>query len=295
MKSKTQNKGDFPNFNFTTKQYKYRGEVINYIDEGSGNPIVLLHGNPTWSFLYRKMIPILAKKYRVIAPDLLGFGLSTKPQNFRFYTFKNHVLSISNLLEHLKLGDVVVAGQDWGGPIISTYAIEHKPKIKSIILMNTYLPGTKLRVPFYFNLLFRQFYSRLLIQDFDLFRKLTFKFGFFTKLSEGVKKAYFFPHKEKANRISIVAFPRLIPTNQNHETYKYLQKIDKELINWPVPKLLIFSSKDITFKAKTAQKLSQRLPNASFILIEKAGHFLQEDKGEEIATRIVSYLRKLPY
>ena len=284
----------FPQYDFHSKYFRYNNYVIHYLDEGKGNPMILLHGNPTWSFLYRKMIPILARKFRVIVPDLLGFGLSSKPKNSKFYTFENHFLAISALLDSLKLKNAIVVGQDWGGLLLSFYAIKHTQQIKGIVLMNTYIPGMSLKIPFYFSFLFRSMYSRFLIQDIDLFRILAFRFGFSTRIPKDVRKAYLYPHRKKEDRVSIVAFPKLIPSGKAHPTYEFLQEINREFAKWQAPKLFIFSDKDIVFKRRNSEALSHNLPHTTYLLIKNAGHYLQEDKGEEIAEHILSFFQKSP-
>lgn len=279
----------FPDYNFASHFYNFRGQKIHYLDEGKGDAIILLHGNPTWSFLYRKMIPLLSKKYRVIAPDLLGFGLSSKPLDKSHYMFQNHLLVITSLFESLALKNVIVVGQDWGGPLISTYAIKHKTIIKGVVLMNTFLPGMKLNIPWYFSLLFRSFYSEYLIKNFDLFRKVSFTFGFAKHISKDVKNAYFFAQNKDVLRVPITVFAQSIPTAPSDPTYKFLQEISDELQQWPVKKLIMFSDKDPLFKQNAAEKLSKKLPNSKFIKIENAGHFLQEEQGEYLAQNILNY------
>ena len=114
------------------------GFLQHYVDEGSreAKPIILLHGEPTWGYLYRKFIPELSKTYRVIVPDMMGFGKSETPQD-REYTLKTHVENLSSLIKYLKLNDITFVGQDWGGPITAAYAIRNIDKVKSFVLINT--------------------------------------------------------------------------------------------------------------------------------------------------------------
>lgn len=287
---------EIPSFmsEFNSRFLDYKGKTLHFVDQGVGQPIVLLHGNPTWSFLYHKMIPALSKKYRVIAPDLLGFGLSSKPDNVSFYSFRNHLYYLTGLLNSLKLQDPILVGQDWGGPLITSYAIKNKKLVSCLILMNTYIPGMEKKVPLYFSLLFRSFYSKFLIRRFDLFRKLAFGFGFYSKISNETKSRYFYPNQKSSERSAVVAFPKLIPTKESDATYPYLEEIDTELRSWEVPKLLIFSDKDIAFNHKKAKLLSQKLPQTDFYLVKGAGHYLQEDKGAEVSEVILKFLKHLP-
>ncbi len=241
------------------------------------------------------MVPILSQKYRVIVPDLIGFGLSSKPLDKLQYTFRNHLSVVTSLLESLPLKNTIVVGQDWGGPLILTYAINHKNTIRGIVLMNTFLPGMKLSIPWYFSLLFRSFYSDYLIKKFDLFRRVAFSFGFANIISQDVKKAYLYPQNRVSDRIPITVFAQSIPTKPTDTNYKFFEEIAYELMRWPVRKLIMFSDKDPLFKSDVAEKLSKALSNSKFIKIENAGHFLQEEKGEYLAQNILNYFdKKLP-
>ena len=125
------------------------GIRLHYVDEGSGPPILLVHGQPTWSYLYRKMIqPLVAAGYRCIAPDLMGFGLSDKPTDESAYTLRRHVGLVTGLVEKLQLEGVTIVGQDWGGPIGLRYAIDHQDNVRSLVILNTLVRTTPVPLPF---------------------------------------------------------------------------------------------------------------------------------------------------
>ena len=123
---------------FTPNFFEGNGFLQHYIDEGpqQANPIILLHGEPTWGYLYRKFIPELSKKYRVIVPDMMGFGKSETPQD-KEYTLKTHVENLSGLIDYLKLNSITFVGQDWGGPITAAYSIRNIDKVRGFVLINT--------------------------------------------------------------------------------------------------------------------------------------------------------------
>ena len=123
---------------FTPNFFEGNGFLQHYIDEGpqQANPIILLHGEPTWGYLYRKFIPELSKKYRVIVPDMMGFGKSETPQD-KEYTLKTHVENLSGLIDNLKLNSITFVGQDWGGPITAAYSIRNIDKVRGFVLINT--------------------------------------------------------------------------------------------------------------------------------------------------------------
>ena len=124
------------------------GFLMHYVDEGprQANPIILLHGEPTWGYLYRKFIPELSKSYRVVVPDMMGFGKSETPQD-KEYTLKTHVENLSRLIDHLKLTNITFVGQDWGGPITAAYSIRNLNKVKGFVLINTLFGYSKEKRP----------------------------------------------------------------------------------------------------------------------------------------------------
>ena len=267
------------------------GVRLHYVDEGSGPPIVLLHGQPTWSYLYRKMIPpLVAAGYRCIAPDLMGFGLSDKPEDESAYTLRRHVEMISGLIETLDLTGVTLVGQDWGGPIILRYGIEHKENVSSLVILNTLINLRSIPLPF--SLLFRsRGLSGFLIRRVDIFRKLAFKFEFRRPVEGRVLEQYRVPHPTAASRAGIAAFPKMIPSSLDHPNGKYIAEIEETLTRWNVPVLVAFSDKDRAFSSNEGRRIAALVPNGTFHLIKNAGHYLQEDAGEEISERIISFLR----
>ncbi|MCI0825570.1 MAG: alpha/beta fold hydrolase, partial [Chloroflexi bacterium] len=146
------------------------GVRIHYVDEGSGPPILMVHGQPTWSYLYRKMIPPLVDAgYRCIAPDLMGFGLSDKPTDESVYTLRRHVELITGLIEKLQLKGITTVGHDWGGPISLRYAIDHQDNLRALVILNTLVKT--IPIPLLFSLAFRSGrFSSFLIRRMDLFR-----------------------------------------------------------------------------------------------------------------------------
>ena len=263
------------------------------MDEGSGPPILLVHGQPTWSYLYRKMIrPLVAAGYRCIAPDLMGFGLSDKPTDESAYTLGRHVELVTGLVEKLQLAGVTIVGQDWGGPVGLRYAIDHQDNVRSLVILNTLVKITP--VPLLFTFVFRNGgFSSFLVRRLDLFRKIIFRRGwpFRRPLEAGVMEQYKMPHPTAASRAGIAAFPKMIPGNDRHPNAAYISQIDSVLRNWDVPVLVMFSDGDIAFKPTEGQRIAEMVPDGRFQVVRNAGHYLQEDAGEEIAQRMVTFLR----
>jgi haloalkane dehalogenase len=269
------------------------GIRLHYVDEGSGPPILLVHGQPTWSYLYRKMIrPLVAAGYRCIAPDLMGFGLSDKPTDESAYTLGRHVELVTGLVEKLQLAGVTIVGQDWGGPVGLRYAIDHQDNVRSLVILNILVKITP--VPLLFTFVFRNGgFSSFLVRRLDLFRKIIFRRGwpFRRPLEAGVMEQYKMPHPTAASRAGIAAFPKMIPGNDRHPNAAYISQIDSVLRNWDVPVLVMFSDGDIAFKPTEGQRIAEMVPDGRFQVVRNAGHYLQEDAGEEIAQRMVTFLR----
>ncbi len=269
------------------------GVRIHYVDEGSGPPILMVHGQPTWSYLYRKIIPpLVAAGYRCVAPDLMGFGLSDKPTDESAYTLPRHVELVTGLVEKLELKGITTIGQDWGGPISLRYAIDHQDNVRSLVILNTLVRTTP--VPLLFTLVFRNGgFSSFLIRKMDLFRKMAFRRGwpFRRPLEAGVMEQYKMPHPTAASRAGIGAFPKMIPGNDRHPNAAYISEIDSVLRTWDVPVLVMFSDGDIAFKPEEGQRIASMVPNGRFHPVRNEGHYLQEDADEEIANSTVTILR----
>ena len=269
------------------------GIRLHYVDEGSGPPILLVHGQPTWSYLYRKMIrPLVAAGYRCIAPDLMGFGLSDKPTDESAYTLGRHVELVTGLVEKLQLAGVTIVGQDWGGPVGLRYAIDHQDNVRSLVILNTLVKITP--VPLLFTFVFRTGgFSSFLVRRLDLFRKIIFRgsWPFRRPLEAGVMEQYKMPHPTAASRAGIAAFPKMIPGNDRHPNAAYISQIDSVLRNWDVPVLVMFSDGDIAFKPTEGQRIAEMVPDGRFQVVRNAGHYLQEDAGGEVAQRMVTFLR----
>jgi haloalkane dehalogenase len=185
---------------------------MHYVDEGKGEPIVMLHGNPTWSFLYRHMIKGLSGKYRCIAPDYFGFGLSDNPKDWS-YLPKGHAEYITKLIDQLELKDITFVVQDWGGPIGLSYAVSNPSKVKRFIIVNTWM--WPVSDDFHFRLFSRMMggpFGRFVIKRFNFFAKRVMKMGINdkSKLSKHIHKHYLNPLNTPASRKGSWVFPKEI-------------------------------------------------------------------------------------
>ncbi len=274
------------------------GIRLHYLDEGSGPPILMVHGQPTWSYLYRKMIPpLVAAGYRCVVPDLMGFGLSDKPTEESAYSLQRHVELITGLVEKLKLQDITIVGQDWGGPIGLRYAIEHQDNIRALVILNTLVrtPPSDLRtmhMRIMIKVLFQNgAFSSFLIRRLDLFRRMMYRIGFKMSSDPQVMKQDRMPHPTAASRAGVAAFPKMLPLSAAHPNAQYINEIEETLATWDVPVQVMFSDKDMIFNVEDGQRIASMVPNGRFQVVRNAGHYLQEDAGEEIAERMVTFLR----
>lgn len=262
------------------------GLRMHYVDEGSGPVILMLHGEPTWAYLYRKMIRPLAKGARVVVPDLIGFGRSDKPTDRAWYTYDRHVESIAQLIARLDLSDITLVVQDWGGPIGLRVAVEKKDRFAHLVILNTgiFRPGPNWPSPGF--LQWRDFAE----SNPDLPIGFVLQGATTTELSEEVVAAYEAPFPDEASKAGPAAFPLLVPLTEDDPGAKEMARVAEALKSWSKPVLVAFSDSDPIFPQKVGRKLAERIPNALFVPIEAASHFLQEDRGEEIAAVMREWL-----
>ncbi len=273
-------------FPFPPHYVEQDGLRLHYVDEGHGDPVLLLHGEPTWSFLYRKIIPVLGAGFRVIAPDYFGFGRSDKPVDPDFYTYDRHAESIGRLVEALDLSNLCLVMQDWGGPIGMRLAAEHSERVSRLVIMNTGVePG---RPPSDAWLVFRDFMARVgaRVSAGRMIRN-----GCVTPLSDQVVAGYDAPFPVPESKIGMLRFPELVPVSPDHPSTRAMQRVRNAMERWERPTLVLFSDSDPIFPPEAGARIAKLIPGAlPAETIPRAGHFLQEDQGELIAQRIVRFL-----
>jgi haloalkane dehalogenase len=264
---------------------------IHYLDEGPPDalPVLLMHGEPSWSFLYRKMIPVIASAgYRAIAPDLVGFGRSDKPANRSDYTHNRHVSWMTAWLKTMDLQHVTLFGHDWGGLIGLCMAAENGQRFDRLILANTGLPTGDQTLPEAF-MKWRAFSQR--VKRFPIGRVVNG--GCVSSLSEQVIAAYEAPFPDETYKEGARIFPALVPITPDDPAATPNRRAWEQLRRWEKPCLTLFSDSDpVTARGELVFK--RLVPGAKgqpHKKIANAGHFLQEDKGEEIAEEVVRFLR----
>jgi len=277
---------DLPGYAFAPHYLDQDGLRMHYLHEGSGPPVLLLHGEPTWSYLYRTIIPELVPSARAIAPDYFGFGRSDKPLRLEDYTYDFHTRSIVQLVEQLDLHALTVVVQDWGGPIGLRLAVEHPDRVARLVIMNTGIGGG--RPPSDEWLRFRDFVRRV---GTDLVPGKLVRISAVQPMSDEVEDAYSAPWPVPESKAGVLAFPDLVPISPEHPDTPAHLAVREQLGRWEKPALVLFGDSDPIFSPRAAERIAEHIPGAlEPEIVAGAGHFLQEDKGKEIGGRIARFV-----
>jgi haloalkane dehalogenase len=265
---------------------------VHYVDEGPSmdRPVLLLHGEPSWSYLYRKMIPVIVGAgHRAVAPDLVGFGRSDKPAERSDYTFRRHVDWMISFVEQLALREVTLFGQDWGSLIGLRLVAEQPARFSRVVISNGGLPTGDGPVSEAF-MRWREFSQTS--PTFDIGGIV--QGATVTKLPDDVVAAYDAPFPDDSYKAGARIFPSLVPTNPDDPAAPANRKAWEVLRQWEKPFLTAFSDSDPITRGGE-RHLQTTIPGARgqpHTTITGAGHFLQEDKGEELASVIVDFIAR---
>jgi haloalkane dehalogenase len=278
-----------PGYPFEPRYAEVDDLRVHFVDEGDGDPLLLLHGEPTWSFLYRKMIPLLtAAGHRAVAPDYVGFGHSDKPTARDFYTYDMHVRTVTQLVRGLDLSGITVVVQDWGGPIGLRFAVENPERVARLVVLNTGLSFPSERWPTPAFLRWREFAERM---GLDLPVGFIVQNATATQLPPDVVRGYEAPFPTPESKAGAAMFPLLVPIADGDPGVAEMLATRDALTRWDKPALVLFSDGDPMFSTRVAHSMARLIPTAGEPeFVSDASHFLQEDKGEEIAERIVRFL-----
>ena len=266
---------------------------MHYVDEGpaGADPVLLLHGEPSWSYLYRKMIPVLAVAgHRAVAPDFVGFGRSDKPVRREDYTYQRHVDWTRAVLEALDLRNITLVCQDWGGLIGLRLAAEHQDRFARIVAANTFLP-TGDRSPGEGFLAWQRYSQET--PEFHVGGIVNG--GCVTELPAEVVAAYDAPFPDDRYKAGARQFPMLVPISPDDPAAAPNRKAWEVLLRWEKPFLTAFSDSDRITRGgdRVLQAMIPGTKGQPHTTIEGAGHFLQEDKGEELAAVVVAFIQRI--
>jgi haloalkane dehalogenase len=275
-----------PDFPFSPRYREVDGLRLAHIDEGDGAPVLFLHGEPTWSFLWRATIPpVRDAGFRCVAPDLVGFGRSDKPTDMRSYTYDRHVQLAATLLDDLDLRGATVVVHDWGGPIGLRLAVEHPERIERIVIMDTGLFTGHQRTSEAWNA-FRDFVAR----TEDLPVGFLVKGGCRHDPGEEVIAAYDAPFPDAASKAGARAFPLLVPQTPDAPGAAAGQRVLEALREDRRPTLMLWADSDPVLPLSIAERFAQSIGRPAPTVIEDASHFLQEDAGPRIGRLIADWL-----
>jgi haloalkane dehalogenase len=275
-----------PGFPFAPHWRQFDGLRLAHLDEGDGEPVIFLHGEPTWSFLWRKVIPpVRDAGYRCIAPDLPGFGRSDKPMEIGWYTYDRHTEAIAALLEELDIRGATVVVHDWGGPIGLRIAVEHPDRIKRIVALDTGLfTGHQKMTDAW--IAFHDFVERT--EDLPV--------GFLVRGAckrdpgDEAIAAYEVPFPNVAAKAGARAFPLIVPTNPGAPGAQAGQRVLEALGSDERPKLIMWADSDPVLPLETGRRFAAAIGSEVARVIADASHFLQEDAGPQIGGLIADWM-----
>jgi pimeloyl-ACP methyl ester carboxylesterase len=289
-------KGPFPDYPWTPKTFVHpSGLNQSYLDEGEGDPVVMLHGNPSWSYYWRHLVRGLQDDYRCIVPDHIGMGLSDKPDDSAYgYTLRNRVQDLDRLLDMLDLGDdITLAVHDWGGMVGFGWALKHASRVKRLIILNTAafpLPAAK-ALPWQLNLGRNWMLGEWLIRGANAFAAGAARDGVVRPLDPDVKAALLAPYDSWANRISTVRFVQDIPLKHGDRAWDLVEDAGRRLPTFADrPAFIGWGLKDFVFDHHFLKGFETALPRAEKQIYEDAGHYVLEDKHEVLVPRIRDFL-----
>ncbi len=277
------------------------GARMHYLDEGQGEPLLMLHGNPSWSFFWRSLVQHLSPHYRCIVPDHVGCGLSDKPDDTHYsYRLEQRVTDVDLLVESLNLKDnVTLVLHDWGGMIGMAYALKRRHKIKRLVILNTAafgLPADK-KLPWQIGFVLKAPFSSLAVRGLNAFAKGALRNCSMRPggLSSTVQQAYLAPYDSWGNRIAIQRFVEDIPLKPGDTSFDIVKQVSDNVSHFrDTPTRIFWGVKDFVFDDTFLAQWKHHLPKAEVTRFEDAGHYVLEDASEQIAPQVKLFLANNP-
>jgi pimeloyl-ACP methyl ester carboxylesterase len=288
--------GDFEGTFPFEARYQQVGEDVrlHFVEEGDGQPVLMLHGNPTWSYLYRRFIPPVAEAgFRAIAVDHMGFGRSDRPPGHQRYTLRSHVDNLTAFVRGLNLRDITLVVQDWGGPIGLGMAAQEPDRIARLVIMNTWVAVLPegVRLPFHQPFL-QSGLGELLALGANLFVEGMFAGMRPESATPLLAEAYRAPFTDYYSRVPILAFARDIPIGDDHPSSPLMREIGQKVASLERPTLIAWGMRDPVLPPAILEAWRALYPHAEVLELPEARHYLQEDEPEAISSRIVEFLRR---
>jgi len=301
MKNKKINKTGFQHlYPFRSNFLNIKGLNYHYLDEGEGEPVLMLHGNPTWSFYFRNMISALSPEYRIIVPDHMGCGLSDKPGRGQYdFKLKSRVDDLEYLLERLNLKKkFTLMVHDWGGMIGMAYALRHPDQISRIIITNTagFFPPGKKKLPIRLWIIRNLLpFAVPAVLGLNLFSAAALYMAPYKRLSKDVKTGLTAPYNCRKNRVATLKFVQDIPVYPKDTGYNLVKYVDDNLhLLSDIPMMICWGKHDFVFDTDYYNEWKRRFPNAESLFFKDGGHYLLEDKPDEVAAYVKDFLKKYP-
>lgn len=265
------------------------GGAINYVDEGHGPAVLMVHGNPTWSFYYRRLISALRATHRVIAPDHIGCGLSDKPQDYP-YRLENHIANLGRLLRELGVGEVDLVVHDWGGAIGLGMAVQRNLRVRRIVVLNT-AAFLSPHIPLRIAVCKIPVFGDVVIRGLNGFAGLATRIAVEQPMTPEVRAGFLLPYRNYHDRIANLRFVQDIPMQPSHPTWPLVDGIDRQLGMFrDTPMQILWGGRDWCFDDQFLHGWMQRFPAAAVTRFDDAGHYVLEDAHAEIVPRVVRFL-----
>lgn len=274
----------YPEYPFQSHFHTIGSHRLHYIDEGQGPVILMVHGNPTWSFYYRRLIALLSRENRVIALDHLGCGLSDKPQDYD-YCLQNHINNLKSLVYHLELASFSLVVHDWGGAIGMGLAGENPERVEKVMVLNTAAFRSQ-RIPFRISVCRWPLIGEFLVRALNGFAGPAVFMAVSKRMSEEVAGGYLAPYDSWKNRVAVAAFVKDIPLSPAHPSYQALVRVEQgleRLQERDIPMMICWGGKDFCFNDYFYDEWCARFPEAETHYFAGSGHYVLEDAFEEIA------------
>lgn len=284
-------------YDFSPNYTSVAGHNMHYLDEGAGAPLVMLHGNPSWSFMYRELIKTMRPTHRVIAPDHIGCGLSDKPSDNKYkYTLEQRINDLESLLEQLEIRkNITLVVHDWGGLIGAGYAVRHPDRVAKLVILNSSAFNVPNGKELHWTLRFcsQSALAVVLIEKMNAFSVASTLLGVRKhRMPSLVKKAYKAPYHSVSSRRAVVRFIQDIPFEESHLTNRTIQEISDSLYHLnKKPMMICWGEKDFIFDLDFLREWKRRFPRAEVKRFPGAGHYVLEDETEAVCGNIKEFLR----